>query len=172
MQELIIKIDWVYFLGIIGTLIFLAYYSGSRFSVLETDMKWVKDKLNDIKINTENQMVGAFARQSPVSLTDVGKKVLEESDLKKWIDEHKDTLMLDCNGKKDTNPYEVQEYIFKYFDTLDFGDTFGNTLKQNAFAKGYSMSMLRRVGAIYFRDICLNDFQMKVEDIDKHTPTT
>ena len=168
MQELIIKIDWVYFLGIMGALIGFAWYSGSRFGVLETDMKWVKDRLNDIKINTENQLIGAFARQSPVSLTDIGKRTLDESGLKKWIDDNKDNLLSFCDEKKTTNPYEVQEHIFKQFDTLKFDDTFGDKLKQFAFDKGFSMSILRRVGAIHFRDVCLENFKMKVEDIDKH----
>lgn len=172
MEELVIKIDWVYFLGIIGSLIAFAWYSSGRFGVLETDMKWVKEKLNDIKILAENQTIGAFAHNSPVALTEIGKNVLEESGLKKWIDDNKTNLFGVCDSKKETNPYEVQSHVFNYFDTVDFGTTFGDALKKVAFDKGVSMAILRRIGAIYFRDICLENFQMKIEDIDKHTPDT
>ena len=32
------------------------------------------------------------------------------------------------------------------------------------------MNIMRRIAAIYFRNLCLNEFGMKTEDIDIHDP--
>ena len=170
MEPIIIAVSWEYFLGIFGALIIFAWYANGRFTKLETSMEWVKDTLKDIKIDAENKSVGAFARHSPISLTDEGKVALEESGLKEWIDVQKDELIALCADKKYRNPYEVQEYIFDYFDTLEFDSEFADKLKRTAFEMGYSMEIMRRIGAIYFRDLCLAQFDMKIEDIDKHDP--
>ena len=42
MDGLIIHITWPYFLGIIGSLIALAWYAGSRLSAIENDAEWLK----------------------------------------------------------------------------------------------------------------------------------
>ena len=75
-----------------------------------------------------------------------------------------------CEEKKDTNPYEIEQHIFKVFDTLDFESGFEDKLKEFAFQKGTTMNIIRRVGAIYFRNICLDEYKMKREDIDRHNP--
>lgn len=49
-----ISIDWPYFLGIMGSLVLIAWYSNSRFTALETSMGWVKDTLHDLKVGAEN----------------------------------------------------------------------------------------------------------------------
>lgn len=41
-----IDINWEYFLGILGTLIALAYYANGRFTRLETSVEWLKDAIN------------------------------------------------------------------------------------------------------------------------------
>jgi hypothetical protein len=45
MSELSIHIGWEYFLGLIGTLIGIAYYTNGRLTRLETTVDWVKDTL-------------------------------------------------------------------------------------------------------------------------------
>jgi hypothetical protein len=45
MNELSIHIGWEYFLGLIGTLIGIAYYTNGRLTRLETTVDWVKDAL-------------------------------------------------------------------------------------------------------------------------------
>ena len=165
-----IHIGWEYFLGIMGGLIFIAYYSGSSFTALETYMKWVKDTLHDLKVASDNASNPAFSAHSPVNLNVTGESWLAESGLKEYLDNHKNEIVKMCECKKETNPYEVQNHIFRIFDTLDFETSLDDKLKQFAFDKGISMSVLRRVGAIYFRNLCLENFGMKKEDIDKHDP--
>jgi hypothetical protein len=45
MSEISIHIGWEYFLGLIGTLIGIAYYTNGRLTRLETTVEWVKDTL-------------------------------------------------------------------------------------------------------------------------------
>ena len=167
---LVINIDWPYFLGIVGALIVGAWYTSARFTALETSMQWVKETLNELKIGSDNASKPAFGSHSPVSLNELGKAWLTESGLKTYIDSHKKELIDISEEKRDTNPYEVQKHLFKIFDTLTLEPTFDDKLKKFAFEKGTTMGVLRRIGAIYFRDICIGEFGMSREDIDKHDP--
>jgi hypothetical protein len=54
MTELSIHIGWEYFLGLVGTLIGIAYYTNGRLTRLETSMDWVKDTLKRITLNFES----------------------------------------------------------------------------------------------------------------------
>ena len=53
MSELSIHIGWEYFLGVIGTLIGIAYYTNGRLTRLETTVDWVKDALARLTANLE-----------------------------------------------------------------------------------------------------------------------
>ena len=53
MSELSIHIGWEYFLGLIGTLIGIAYYTNGRLTRLETSMEWVKDTLTRLTTRLE-----------------------------------------------------------------------------------------------------------------------
>lgn len=172
MQTISINIEWSYFLGIMGSLIFIAWYTSARFTVLETSMQWVKDILNDIKTASDNTgpNKSAFGSLSPINLTPIGEDWLIKSGLKEYLGTHKDKLMKTCEDKRGTNPYEVQKYIFRIFDTLEFEPDFEDKLKKFAFEKGTTMNIMRRVGAIHFRNVCLDQFGMNKEDIDRHDP--
>lgn len=172
MENLTIQISWEYFLGIMAALIAVGWYSSGRFTALETSMQWVKDTLHDLKVGTENSNASApaFGEGSPINLKPIGEKWLNESGLKEYIDRKKSELLKICEEKKDSNPYEVQTYVFRAFDTLVLEPEFEDKLKKFAYEKGTSMSILRRVGAIYFRNLCLDDFGMNKDDIDKHDP--
>lgn len=170
MEGVIIKIGWEYFLGIIAGLIAVAWYSSSRFTALETSMDWVKGLLKEVKLSSDNSATPAFAAHSPVNLTATGEKWLNESGLKEYIDANKDKFLQTCQEKKDTNPYEVQKHIFKVFDELPLEVAVDDKLKAFAFSKGTTMGVIRRVGAIYLRNLCLESFGMQKEDIDKHNP--
>ena len=166
-----INISWEYFLGIVAFLIGMAWYSGSRFSAIETSIQWLKDTVNELKTSFDNaSSTPAFGAHSPVNLTSVGEIWLTESGLKEYIDTYKEELMRDCEEKKGTNPYEVQKHVFKNFDVLTLKPEFDNKLKKFAYEKRTTMNVLRRVGAIYFRNLCLESFGMHEEDIDKHDP--
>jgi hypothetical protein len=49
MDGITIYIGWEYFLGIIGALIAVAWYSNGRFTALENSMEWIMNTLRDLK---------------------------------------------------------------------------------------------------------------------------
>jgi hypothetical protein len=62
----------------------------------------------------------------------------------------------------------VQQHIFIMFDNLKFPEPYDRKFKEYAYQNGIGMELLRRIGGIYFRDICLEKFKMNVDDIDNH----
>jgi hypothetical protein len=54
MNGITIYVDWAYFLGIVGTLIGIAYYANGRFTRIETTIEWLKEILLEIKSGLED----------------------------------------------------------------------------------------------------------------------
>ena len=115
----------------------------------------------------QGRLDNAFGNASPISLLDKGKEVLNESGLKKFIDDNKDALMKKCSYNKDPlNQYDIQEKAFTLFDELDFGE-FTKTLKETSFNYGMSIDTIRRIGGIYFRDLLLAKHNFHPNDLDR-----
>ena len=175
MDTLSINISWEWALGIIitisGSLIMIAWNTGSRFTALETSMEWVKGILKEVKLASDNAATPAFAAHSPINLNALGDKFLNESGLKNYIDTNKDFLLNQCRDHGVENPYEVQQHAFKLMDGYKFDEAFYQNLQKFAFEKGTTIDVLRRVGGIYLRNVCLDSLGMNRADIDKHTPT-
>jgi hypothetical protein len=71
MSEISIHIGWEYFLGVIGTLIGIAYYTNGRLTRLETTVDWVKDTLTRLSAKFE---APTETREQRQSVTPVGRK--------------------------------------------------------------------------------------------------
>lgn len=50
MEPLVIQINWVYFLGIIGFLIVLAWRAGGRFASIETSITCIKESITRLEV--------------------------------------------------------------------------------------------------------------------------
>lgn len=165
--NLIIYIGIYKTLGIIATIIggvgWGAWYSATRLTRVETKVDGFDNRLT----NLEGRLDNAFASRSPVALLPKGQIILEDSGLKKYIDDKKEELLAQCRSKNEmTNPYDIQDVAFKFFDQINF-EEFESSLKNSAFKHGVSMDTVRRIGGIYFRDICLTAHNFKPEDLDK-----
>jgi hypothetical protein len=57
MNGITIYVDWAYFLGIVGTLIGIAYYANGRFTKIETTVEWLRETLLEIKTRLEQGAV-------------------------------------------------------------------------------------------------------------------
>jgi hypothetical protein len=148
-----IYIDAAKFLAIIGSIIGAAWYTAYRLGRIDSKVEGFDTRLTNI----EGRLDSAFANASPVSLKPDGQKALEESGFKKWIDGNSAQLMQECkSGNILTNQYDIQEAVFKLFEKINLGE-FESRLKEAAFKYGWSEEVMRRVGAIYFRDICLKE---------------
>ena len=163
--NLIINIGIYKTLSLMATLVVGAWYASYRLTKVETEVKGFDKRLTGL----EGRMDLAFSSASPVALLEKGQKVLLESGLKDYIDRNRDQLLCQCRSVNAMeNPYDIQNASFKLFDELDFGD-FDGRLKQAAYASGIEMNVLRRIGAIYFRDVCLGGYGFKPEDLDGDT---
>jgi hypothetical protein len=159
MEGVIIYISWEYFLGILGALIGLAYYANGRFTKLETTVDWLKETLRGLKIGSENGTLKLFEAGSPISLTETGQRILYESGIATYIDIHKTELLKRCNTRSISNPYEFQANVFGMFADLEFNEGTDEQIKRFAFHNGMSVDLIRRAGAIYFRDIIVQHRQ-------------
>jgi hypothetical protein len=152
---LIIDINWEFFLGILGTLIALSYYANGRLTRIETNFEWLQNAVRDLSIRLENFSAQAFDIHSSVSLTATGEQLLRDSGLKSYIDRHRDHLTSLLHVKPPLEPHLIQDSAFRLFDRISFDGSFGRRLHKFAYASGTSMQLLRRVGAIYLRDIAV-----------------
>ena len=168
MNNVIININWEYFLGLVGTLIALAYYANGRFTRLETSVEWLTETFRGLKIASENSSAKLFGVGSPVSLTREGERVLSLSGLKSYIDTHEERLTAQCRRNSSYDRYEVQSSTFRVFADWKFDRHFEHRVNEFAFANGMSPDLLRRVGAIYFRDVIAEPSSKVTDDKDIH----
>lgn len=153
MNDLVINISWEYFLGIVGSLVALAYYAGSRLTGLESDVQWLSEAVRDLTIKAENISTRLFQNGSPISLTFVGHLQLEHSGLKSYIDRRKDELVRQLHAGSRFDLYRVQDAAFRLLARMPLDPAFERRLGKFAFDRGVSTDLLRRVGAIYLRDL-------------------
>ncbi len=155
MNDLVINVSWDYFLGILSSIGALAYYTSGRFTRLETNVEWLSDAVRDLTIRAENIPSKLFKTGSPVSLTAAGYRHLEQkqSGLKSYIDRRKDVLVWQLRASAPFDRYRVQNSAFRLLAHIRFDDAFGRQLNAFAFDRGISTDLLRRVAAIYLRDI-------------------
>jgi hypothetical protein len=152
---LTITMNWEYFLGILGTLIALAYYANGRLTRIETNFDWLADAVRDLTIRAENVSAKAFEIGSPISLTATGERLLRDSGLKSYIDHRRDELTARLRARAPLDLYTIQESAFRLCDRISLEDHFARSLNKFAYRNGTSTDLLRRVGAIYLRDIAV-----------------
>ena len=153
MDSLVINVSWEYFLGGVAALIAIAYYANGRFTVLGTDLGWLKDSLSELLIQAENVHTKLFKNGPPVSLTANGYHFLQRSGLKSYIDAKKRTLLSAIKVGAKADPDELQRRAFRLLADITFEDIVASRLNTFAFTAGISTDLLRRTAAIYLRDI-------------------
>jgi hypothetical protein len=153
MDNVAINISWEFFLGVMGCLIVIAYYANWRFTGLETDVDWLKETISELLINAENIRTKLFKNGSPVSLTATGYHVLQRSGLKSYIDTKRSRLLSALNPGASADPYELQRRAFRLLGRFSFEEIVAHHLNNYAFSNGISPALLRRIAAIYLRDI-------------------
>ena len=152
MSAFTINIDFIYFLGIIGTLIGLAWYASARLTRVETKIEGLETRFSIL----EGRGRDFFKYDSPISLTAEGEALLAESGLKKYIEDHKEEFFSQCAAENEiSTAYDIQDAAFQFFDELEFEPHFEVKLKEFAYGEGLELAVLRRVGAIYLRNLLL-----------------
>jgi hypothetical protein len=54
MNGLTISVGWEYFLGLMGALIAVAYYTNGRLTGLETSVQWLTEAVRELVLRAEN----------------------------------------------------------------------------------------------------------------------
>lgn len=164
----------------IPTIVAVLIYIGRKLQALDglekTVEKEIKPDLKNVRERfsaLEGRLSGYTKSFSPIALTPEGESLLEGSRLKTYIDEHQDTMLNFCMENLDMDTaYDIQESIFYYFEhELTFDEAYEKEMKEYAYAQGVSMEVIRRLGAIYFRDICLRRLQKDIGEVDKKITT-
>jgi len=85
----------------------------------ETKVETFEKSLTDL----QGRLDSAFANASPIALLPKGQEILSGSGLKKYIDDKKNELLVQCKSNNAmTAQYDIQESVFNFFTTFDFGD--------------------------------------------------
>ena len=147
---------------------------GITWSSLNTNVKILSKNVSEINVDVKNlqerffilegKASGTFMSQSPISLTDKGNMVLKESGIKKYIEYKGDSFPEIVCKSSELSPYDIQKQVFEYFDEMEIEEPYQKIIKDYAFNHGVSTDVVRRVGAIYFRDICLSHFNIDVKN--------
>jgi len=117
-----------------------------------TDMKTELDKLLEFKTQAQKFIdEQIYNKKSPLSLTELGKKLVTESSLDKIFEQVKDDLVSMLEKEHLTTQYDVQEHARSLMDNLTDYSPF-QPVKQYAFEHGQDLGQILRAGAIMLRD--------------------
>ncbi len=151
-------------IGLVGSLVFF----GRKFEQidgLKEDQKKQQGKieefdreisaLKEFKANVQKFMDDKiYKSKSPLSLTDFGQKLIEESGFDKVFEEEKDNLVQKLEAKNPTTQYDVQEMARLLMSELTDYAPF-EVIKTYAFEHGKDFAQILRAGAIPLRDYYL-----------------
>ena len=161
-QNIIIYIGTWRFLTIVATIVSWTWYTAYRLGKVETKVETLDTSVAALRGRVDD----LYAGRSPVRLLSKGAKILEESGLRRWIDENRTALLGQCRKRSAMrNPYDIQTAVFTFFDKIVFPPNLEENLKTCAFQNGIEMNNLRRIGGIYFRDLCMDNAGFELRDL-------
>lgn len=142
---------------------------------IQPDLKEVREKVSGMVPQIEKLWQEVFAQRqqplveshSPLSLSDKGKKLLEDSKINNIVDSDKDNL---CKAIKEKNPqtaYDVQEFAKEVMLPIMKDQKIAKELKIKAYNLGVGVEDILFVGSIYLRDIALEECGFSPDDLDK-----
>jgi c-di-AMP phosphodiesterase-like protein len=162
-QNIVIYIGIWKWLVIMAGIVSTAWYTAYRLGRVETRIEVIETSVSNINARIDNLYNG----RSPIALLPKGVKILDESGLKEWINDNRQKLFDQCKANYVMkSPYDVQIAAFSFFDKIGFPSEFELKLKNSAFENGVSLENIRRVGGIYFRDICLDELGLDVQGLE------
>lgn len=123
-------------------------------------------------LSKKNSIIQA---QSPVNLTNYGRKLIEELEIPNIINENWNIISKYVeDNSKSMNPYDIQQFCFNYVfskasDVL--GEKGHDAVKNKAYELGLpSINILQGV-AILIRNRYFEEHNIGISEVDKHDPT-
>ena len=173
------------FIASLMAIAFLAVWKVSHFSTKFSSVTKLEESIDSIK--TDMHYVKGFIqlyretnnplaqRQSPVSLTQIGKDVSSELKLEKMVMNHWDAFCSAVTSclKKNCNPYDIQVESFKVGDSYQkfISQEELLAIKTHAFSAGYNLDIYNLLFGIIIREKILKDKGFREADIDLHDPS-
>ena len=109
------------------------------------------------KVETSQDLSKFIKTKSPFALTEEGKKLLEDSGGKLYIEQNKEELIKQIGAKNPNSAYDVQEYA-KAVITEKSSDESFKEIKDYLFKNGLTLDLIVGVMGISLRDIALPEF--------------
>ena len=177
-QETIIQIVVSLITGGVTAFVVVSYKMGTYVNKVDnlvtkeketcSEIKEIRDKV--IACETSLKERGPLTmRKSPISLTERGKQLLNESGAKKFVDLNFDLLFKKVEEHAPKTAYDIQEYSGKVLSELKNDDII-IPLKEYAFKEGLEITDLITVAGIYLRDKILEKNGIDSNEIDKDDP--
>ncbi|TSC55375.1 MAG: hypothetical protein G01um101418_952 [Parcubacteria group bacterium Gr01-1014_18] len=137
---------------------------------VKVDLKDVRERFMIVEDRMDQLWRERFApSRSPRQLNEQGEKILTESGIKEWVDEHKDSLFVKIQEKKHTNPYDAEVSVLSAVRELpDLFPEKLDSLKTGAFRVGMDVDSVLFVGGIYLRNLIFKDLGFDLAELDKH----
>ena len=136
---------------------------------VKPDLKNVRERFSIVEDRVDTIWKDRLApAHSPRQLNEKGRNVLENSGIKKIIDEKKDILLDKIKKRKPKTAYDAEIVIDDVVSNLlkhcpDMTDR----LKKGAFNVGQSIDVVLFVGSIYLRNLIFKDLGFSLTDLDK-----
>ena len=125
------------------------------------------NSLDKFSVNSNPQPSNTVS-QSPLALSDTGKRKLHDSGLKDGIDAHREQLLQDLDTKLEgsDNRFDIQlQSLYVIDDFLAKEKDLAGTIKEYAFDEGIgNLQEFVDVGAVYLRDAYFKDRNIVVMD--------
>ncbi|MCY3599851.1 MAG: hypothetical protein OXN85_07760 [Gemmatimonadetes bacterium] len=111
-------------------------------------MEEIRKKIDQI-FSRLDRLTPVSAGQSPVRLTDLGKRISQELDASAWAGRLAVPLEKHLAGK---DAYEIQVFCFDHVEQVEYSDEEQKTIRRSAYNHGIDTWEVRRVLAIELRD--------------------
>ena len=122
--------------------------SVKKIEVLRSDV----DTLKEFRVNAQKFIdKNLYSAKSPLQLSEIGKKMVEESGFSQIFSQCKDDLALLLEKKDPKTQYDVQEKARSLMDELGEYPAF-QPIKTYAFKSGNDFLQILRAGSILLRD--------------------
>lgn len=150
------------------TILGSAIYIGKKLQILE-DLKGIRGRFDIVESRVGDLWADRLApARSPRQLNENGNRVLQESGIKKIVDEKKDYLLKIVKEKAATNAYDTELTIARVMAELPkHCPDIVEELKQGAFNVGADIDAVLYVGGIYLRNLIFKDLGFSLDDLDK-----
>jgi hypothetical protein len=124
----------------------------TKIESLRTDV----DMLKEFKVNAQKFIdKSLYQASSPLSLTVLGKELVEQSGFVNIFEQEKQNLAQMLEIKQPTTKYDVQEMARELMDDLKEYPAFAS-IKSYAYSTGKDFGQILRAGAILLRDYYLS----------------